>query len=91
MVPQHRGDLPAPRPRDPARARPALFAAKFAADNYDTATVGRDGVLATMTVPTGLNRYFSTHPNEVDRLHRQRTDPHTPTDWVTGSDSSPDN
>jgi len=66
---------------------------KFAADNYDTATVGRDGVdvLATMTVPTGLNRYFSTHPNEVDRLHRQRTDPHTPTDWVTGSDSSPDN
>ncbi len=38
-----------------------------------------------MTVPTGLNRYFSTHPNEVDRLHRQRTDPHTPTDWVTGS------
>jgi len=44
---------------------------------YASATVGRDGVdvLATMTVPTGLSRYFSTHPSEVDRRQRQHQDP----------------
>jgi len=59
------------------QARPALFAAELPPTTYASATVGRDGidVLATMTVPTRLSRYFATHPSEVDRLQRQHQDP----------------
>lgn len=65
------------RHRDPVPAAATRRPALFAADDYATATVGRDGVdvLATMTVPTGFHRHFATHPNEVERLRRQGAEP----------------